>query len=216
MLHGLFANTPNATPNLQSLSNFGKEILVCAVLETMVHAKSSPLSYSSFEDYKDGNLSALNTREPLLKAMGICRVLWPAQLHDYYDKSAPSHPEIESTVMLLFAVMQINQTNDAPRGSCSREAVVAATEVFCSIAKSGFREVSIRNSHTAGPAGLTRGLSGQKEHGHVQRAHPLLRGGVRKGNIQVARRSHGGWTRRQRRQVRCAATTGYQRRSGTE
>lgn len=144
-LHGLFTNTATTTSDLQSLSSFGKEALVCAVLETVIHAKSSPLSYSSFDDYKNGNASRLNARGPLLKAMGLCRMLWPAQLHKYWDKSAPSHPELESTVLLQFAVMQLNRANGASRSQSlySRESVVAATEIFCSIAKAGFHEVSI-------------------------------------------------------------------------
>ena len=143
-LHGLLTNTPAATSNLQNLLSFGKEILVCAVLETIIHAKSSPLSYSSFDDYKNGNPSTLNAKGPLLEAMGLCRMLWPVQLHDCYDRSAPSHPEIESTVLLLFAAILLNRASDAScdRVVCSREAVVVATEIFCSIAKSGFHDVS--------------------------------------------------------------------------
>lgn len=143
-LHILLTSTPAAACNLQSLSSFGKEILVCAVLETMTNAKTSPLSYSSFDDYQDGNLATLNVKDPLFKAMGFCRMLWPAQLHDYYSKSATSHPDIESTVLLLFAFMQLNQSNKASggQGHYSREAAVVATEVFCSIAKSGFHDAS--------------------------------------------------------------------------
>ena len=146
-LHGLFTNTSTTTSNLQNLAAFSKEILVCAVMETIAHANSSPLSYSSYEDYKNGNLASLNMRGPFLRAMGLCRILWPAKLHDYYDKSAPVHPEIESTILLLFAVMQLNRAGDASydKSLCSREAVVVATEVFCSIAKSGFHDVGIPN-----------------------------------------------------------------------
>lgn len=140
----LFTSTPAATCNLQNLSSFGKEILVCAVLETTANAKISPLSYSSFDDYQDGNLSTLNVKGPLFKTMRFCRTLWPAQLHNYYSKSAPSHPEIETTMLLLFAFIQLNRSNKTfnGQGLFSREAAVVATEVFCSIAKSGFHEAS--------------------------------------------------------------------------
>lgn len=149
VLFELFSKDMVNTCNLlQNLSNFSRVILVCAVFETVIHAKSSPLSYNSFEDYKNGNLSATNTRDPLIEALRNCHMLWPAQLHDYWDGSASSYPELEGAMLLQFAIIQINRLNNASYSESlySREAVIAATEVFCSIAKSGFDEV--RCNHT--------------------------------------------------------------------
>ena len=142
-LHGLFTNTSTTISNLQNLATFSKEILFCAVLETIIHAKSSRLSYSSYDNYKGGDLSSLSIKDPLLKAISFRQMLWPAQLHDYCDKSAPSHPEIESTILLLFAVVQLKQGSDTSSNESlsSREAVVVATEVFCSIANLGFHDI---------------------------------------------------------------------------
>ena len=154
MFSGGDALTP---PHLQNLSSFSKDILVCGLLEAIINARSSPLSYSSSEDYENGNFSAAGTRGPLLQAAELCRMLWPGRLHDYWDKLAPSHPELEGAVNLRLAILQLNRVSGVARGSSSysREAAVAATEVFCSIARSGFHEVSTPRARGKDPPFLS-------------------------------------------------------------
>lgn len=55
-----------------------------------------------------------------------------------------SHTEIDSTVLLLFAFIQVTRSKETSnrQGLFSREAAVVATEVFCSITKSGFHDAT--------------------------------------------------------------------------
>lgn len=144
MLHGLLTNNASDISHLLSLSSFAKDILICAVLETIMNTASSPLSYATFEDYESGNLPAVGTRSPLLGALRVCETLWPGRLHEYWDALSPAHPELEGALMVRLAVVRLSRADDPTQGGrpCARQAAATATEVFCSIARSRFQEVS--------------------------------------------------------------------------
>lgn len=144
VLHGLLTDNVGDMTCLLGLSSFAKDILICAVLETIICAASSPLSYATSEDYEGRNVRVISSRGPLLRALRLCGMLWPGRLHDYWDTLAPVHPELEGALMVRLAMLQLNRVGDSPYdgGTCSRQAAATATEVFCSIGKSGFQEVS--------------------------------------------------------------------------
>ena len=144
-LHALIRRDALHGYGLEDCSAFNQYVMLYALLETFMTAKSLAANYHSCQDWQHSNSQAFIPRGDFTEALDMCKSLWWASTENLWQTTACSHPRPENIMLLRYLYIVLHSslavTGEQPR-AYNALAVQAALETFVGCSETGFLRVA--------------------------------------------------------------------------